>query len=71
MYKGKAIIGKSIDSQGRDYFYFDGKDIAVKTFGNTVQEAIYNARTQFNDIVQEALEKDKTAKQRIVRLLDK
>ena len=35
MYKGKAIIGKNIDSQGKDYFYFDSKDIAIKTFGNT------------------------------------
>ena len=67
MYKGKAIIGKSIDSQGKDYFYFDGKDIGIKTFGDTVQEVLQNARAYFNYLIQDTLEKYDTDKKQEVK----
>lgn len=69
MYKGKTLIGKSIDSQGKDYFYFDGNDIGIKTFGDTVQEALQNARTHFDYLIQDARDKYDTNKKRIIKPL--
>ena len=69
MYKGKTLIGKSIDSQGKDYFYFNGKDIGIKTFGNTVQEALQNARTHFDYLIQDTRDKYDADKKRIIKPL--
>ena len=68
MYKGKAIIGKSVDSYGKDYFYFDGENISIKTFGSTVDEALQIARTHFNYLIQDTLDKYNTDKSRTIKL---
>jgi hypothetical protein len=68
MYNGKAIIGKSNDSQGEDYFYFDGQDINIKTFGDTVQEALQNARTHFDYLIEDTVAKYNNDKSRKVKV---